>query len=121
MLNAVIAVLDDLFFTVKIADAAKRVGLDVSFVKTKDAAIDKLKQQPAIVVIDLNCTAVDPINLAATLKRDYSSTPVIGFVSHVQTEVRQQAQLAGCDLVLARSVFSTQLPDVLRRYAAPCA
>jgi hypothetical protein len=43
---------------------------------------------------------------------------VIGFVSHVQIEVRKSAELAGCDVVLARSVFSAKLPEVLQQYAA---
>lgn len=120
-MKTIVAVLDDLFFRVKIADAAKRIGLQATFVKTEASLVEHLQQAPAVVVIDLNCATVDPIALAASVKRDFEATPVIGFVSHVQTELRQKAQEAGCDVVLARSVFSTQLPEVLRRYALPCA
>jgi CheY-like chemotaxis protein len=91
----------------------------VTFVKTDAAVFEKIAQTPSVVVIDLNCGAgVDPIALAARIKSEHPSTPVIGFVSHVQTELRESAASAGCDLVLARSVFSTKLPDVLRQYSA---
>jgi CheY-like chemotaxis protein len=117
-LRVVIALLDDLFFTVKIADAAKRSGMAVTFVKTEAAVFEHLQQQvSSLVVIDLNCASADPIALAARVKTEFPATPVIGFVSHVQTELRQQAERAGCDVVLARSVFSTRLPAVLLEYS----
>jgi len=117
-LNPIVAFLDDLFFKQKIADAAKRAGAVVTFAKTEDAVLQSISQTPSVVVIDLNCVSADPVLLAARVKSEFPSTPVIGFVSHVQTELREKARLAGCDTVLARSVFSTQLPDILRRYAA---
>jgi CheY-like chemotaxis protein len=117
-LKRIVAFLDDLFFTVKIADAAKRAGLVVSFVKTESALFEQLAKEPSVAILDLNCSAADPIALAARVKAESPSTPVIGFVSHVQTEVRKSAEQAGCDVVLARSVFSTRLPEVLQQYAA---
>jgi CheY-like chemotaxis protein len=117
-LRPIVAFLDDLFFTVKIADAAKRSGLTVTFEKSRDAVLAHVAQAPSVVVIDLNFASADPIGLSAQIKADSPTTRVIGFVSHVQTELREQARLAGCDAVVPRSVFSTQLPDLLRQYAA---
>ena len=37
----ILAVVEDLLFTVKISDAAKRAGLDVEFVKSERDVIDK--------------------------------------------------------------------------------
>ena len=42
-----------------------------------------------------------------------------GFVSHVQGELKQKAQEAGCDVVMPRSAFSQTLPQLLRRHGAP--
>lgn len=117
-MRAVIALVDDLFFTVKIADAAKRAGLTVTFAKTAAAILERLQQTRSLLVIDLNYAAAMPLALAARVKAEVPDTPVIGFVSHVQLELRQQAKEAGCDAVLARSVFATQLPDILRQYSA---
>ena len=45
------------------------------------------------------------------------STSVICFVSHVEAELKQRAQEAGANMVLARSAFSTNLPQILKRHA----
>ena len=39
---------------------------------------------------------------------------MVGFVSHVQTELKQRAQEVGCDTVVARSVFAQNLPAILQ-------
>jgi hypothetical protein len=43
---------------------------------------------------------------------------VIGFLSHVQGDLQQKAHEAGCDMVLPRSAFSQNLPQLLRRHGA---
>lgn len=114
-----VAVVDDLFFTVKILDAAKRAGFAMEFVKSEIDAIGKAKDAPAMMILDLNCGAVDPLRLIGALKGDPQTKGVslIGYVSHVQGELKQQAQEAGCDMVLARSAFSQNLPQLFKRYA----
>jgi hypothetical protein len=42
---------------------------------------------------------------------------VVGFVSHVQGELKQKAQEAGCNMVLARSAFSQNMQQIFKRYA----
>src|SRR5919204_2824284 len=111
----ILAVLNDLLFTVKINDLAKRAGLAVEFLKSEHDVLHKAKETPALIIIDLNTHVVDPINLISKLKageetRDIS---VVAYVSHVQGELKQKAQEAGCDIVLARSAFSTNLPIIL--------
>jgi hypothetical protein len=39
--------------------------------------------------------------------------PLVGFFSHVQTELRRNALDAGFDQVLPRSAFSRDLPNLL--------
>src|SRR5205085_63184 len=115
----ILAVLEDLFFTVKINEAAKQAGLPVTFVKSERDALDQAAGHPAVIVLDLNCGCVDPLQLIRTLKSDpdLNRISLIGYVSHVQGELKQQAQEAGCDLVLARSAFSRNLPQILKRHA----
>lgn len=115
----VLAVLDDLFFTVKIADAAKRAGLDLEFAKDAGSVLEKARTRPAIVVLDLNFEAVGPIALITALKTgdDTKGISLIGYVSHVQGELKQRAQEAGCDMVLARSAFSQNIPQIFKRHS----
>jgi CheY-like chemotaxis protein len=114
----VVAVLEDLLFTVKISDAAKRAGLQTQFVKTEEATLERAKEKPLLIIIDLNCGSVDPVALIGTLKSgDTAKIPLIGFVSHVQGELKQRAHEAGCDMVMARSAFSQNLAQILKRHA----
>jgi PleD family two-component response regulator len=116
----VLAVLDDLFFTVKIADAAKRAGLEIDFVKSEKDALAKANNDPLLIILDLNCTSLEPLKLIAKLKSDESlkQISVLGFVSHVQGELKQKAHDSGCNMVMARSAFSLNLPQILKRHAA---
>jgi CheY-like chemotaxis protein len=112
----VLAIIEDLLFTVKIADAAKRNGLQVQFVKTEQDAVAAAADQPMLVILDLNANSVDSISLIPKLK-EFGRIPVIAFVSHVQGELKQKAHEAGADMVMARSAFSTNLPQILKRHA----
>lgn len=116
----ILAIMEDLMFTVKINDVAKRLSLLPEFVQTEADALAKAKEHPLLVIIDLNSRAVDAVDLIAKLKQNNGEgkkTPVIGFVSHVQADLKMRAQEAGCDLVMARSAFSQNLPTLLKRHA----
>jgi CheY-like chemotaxis protein len=115
----VLAVLEDLLFNVKIGDAAKRTGLEAEFVKTdKDALLRAKELSPLVVIIDLNCSSAQPIRLITKFKDgELKEIPLIAFVSHVQGDLKQKAHEAGCDMVLARSAFSQNLPQILKRHA----
>lgn len=114
----VVGVLTDLMFTVKIQDAAKRVGFDPVFVKSKEKMLEYAQLEPALIILDLNNSEPDPLDLIATLKanQDTRGIPLLGFVSHVQADRIQAAREKGCDIVLARSAFSQKLPAILQRY-----
>ena len=115
----ILAVLEDLMFTVKINDLAKRTGLDVEFVKSETDAFERAKHTPLLIILDLNSNSVHPLKLIHRLKGDDETKNIslIGSVSHVQGELKQKAHDAGCDIVLARSAFSTNLPMLLKRHA----
>jgi CheY-like chemotaxis protein len=115
----VLAAVDDLFFTVKIHAAAQRAGLDIEFVKTTHDLLEKAKEKPAVIVIDLNITGFRAVPAVSRLKADpeTKSISVIGFLSHVQGQLKQEAQEAGADMVLVRSAFSQNLVQILKRHA----
>ena len=116
--KSVVAVLDDVFFLVKIADAAKRAGLTLKVVKSEEDALGAAQGKPLLIVLDLNCKAVQPLSLISRLKSgDTKDIPVLGYVSHVQADLRRAAQDTGCDMVVARSAFSQNLPEILKRHA----
>ena len=118
--NRILAVVEDLFFTVKINESAKRAAMPIEFVKTEADALARAADHPALIIVDLNCARIDPLHLVAALKAnpETSAISLIGYLSHVQGELKQQAQEAGCDTVLARSAFSQNLPQILKRYSS---
>ncbi len=112
--------IDDLFFLAKINETARKLNIKVEFVKTDKELFDKLNgDKPALIIFDLNNVNAKPLQtipkLRKVLKKD---TNIIGFVSHVQGDLKLKAQEAGCDAVLPRSAFSSNLPQLLRRHAA---
>jgi PleD family two-component response regulator len=116
----ILAVVEDLMFTVKIADAAKRAGLEVEFVKSERDVIDKAThEKPLLIILDLNFSAVQPLKLISQVKSDgeMKQISVIGYLSHVQGELKQQAQEAGANIVMARSAFSQNLQQILKRHS----
>jgi len=116
----ILAVVDDLLFTVKISDAAKRVGLDVEFLKSERDVLEKAThERPLLIILDLNCNSVEPLKLIAKLKAhgDLKKISLIGYLSHVQGELKQQAHEAGANIVMARSAFSQNLQQILKRHA----
>jgi PleD family two-component response regulator len=116
----IVAVLNDLMFTVKIQEAAKRAGLEIVFVKSQQHALDQAKERPAVIILDLNYSEAAPLETIEKLKADDESSKVslLGYVSHVQVDLKHAAQERGCDTVIARSAFSQNLPRILSRYAA---
>jgi PleD family two-component response regulator len=115
----VLAVVSDLFFSVKLTETAKRAGLLLEFVKDPHEVLEKAKTRPALIVFDLNLEAVKPVELIRKLKgsADTKGISLIGYLSHIQAELKQEAQEAGCDMVMARSALSQNLPLIFKRHA----
>ncbi|MBA3975033.1 MAG: response regulator [Candidatus Solibacter sp.] len=116
----IVAAVEDLFFVVKINDLAKRAGFTPEFIKTQDAILERVSAEPpALLIVDLNNAAIDAVGLISKVKAipEAKSTSVIAFVSHIEAELKQRAQEAGANMVLARSAFSTNLPQILKRHA----
>jgi CheY-like chemotaxis protein len=119
----ILLVVDDLFFLTKIQQTAKLIG-----VQTEAVPASKLLESAARspsgrliggVVVDLNHRSGSAVDLIRSVKSDPATAnmTIVGFVSHVQTELAQAARSAGCDTVLARSAFTQQLPHLLRSLA----
>ena len=116
MNRTIIAIVDDLFFASKIRGTGEQVGARIQFVKSIPAAIEKARDNPpALIIADLNASCCDPVELARALKGDdsLSGVPLLGFFSHVQTELQQAATAAGYDRVMPRSAFTKNLAEIL--------
>jgi PleD family two-component response regulator len=112
----IVAVLDDLLFSIKIRSAAKALGADVYFERTPGMAAERVREKrPTLVIFDLNSTKLRPLEAIVELKSDPQTRGIrtLGFVSHVHADLIAAARQAGIDEVLARSAFVDTLPQLL--------
>ena len=116
MKKQVIAVVDDLLFASKIRGAAGQAGAEVRFVKTAEALLEAARSgEPAVVILDLQTSLLDPFAAAEMLKTDERTraVSVVGFFPHVQADLQRRAQAAGIEHVMPRSVFNQRLPEIV--------
>ncbi|MGC9291794.1 MAG: response regulator [Acidobacteriaceae bacterium] len=114
--------IEDLFFQAKIQETARKLGVKVAFMKNDKDIVKRLAEavdveRPALIVFDLNNVSAKPLTLIPKIKTKLKRTAsVIGFLSHLQGDLKVKATEAGCDTVMPRSAFSQNLPVLLRRY-----
>ena len=108
----VVALMDDLFFQMKLAETAKQLGVEVKVAANGDALMSLMESAPKLVIVDLN-SRNQPLQAVERLRQASKDIRVVGFLSHVQTQLAAQAQAAGCDEVLPRSSFTQNLAAML--------
>jgi hypothetical protein len=121
-LTRIFCFIDDLFFQAKIQENARRLGIKVEFVKGDKESVARLTdlpegERPTLLVFDLNNLNAKPMTLIPKFKSKFKkATSIIGFLHHLQGDLKIKAIEAGCDTVMPRSAFSQSLPSLLRRY-----
>jgi hypothetical protein len=129
-----IAFVDDIFFLAKMTETARHTGVELKTVADCDELLREAAANPgATLLLDLNARG-KPLDALARLGEltqvsgaasggapADARTPgngarrrVIAFLSHVQTDLADQARAAGCDEVMPRSKFTMDLPRILR-------
>ncbi len=115
--------IEDLFFLAKIQETARKLGVKVEFVKgdSKDTVTRIYDapepERPSLLVFDLNNLNAKPMALIPKFKAKFKkAVSIIGFLNHLQGDLKIKAIEAGCDVVMPRSAFSQSLPVLLRRY-----
>jgi DNA-binding NarL/FixJ family response regulator len=114
-MGTVLALVDDIFFQARISATAKQVGVDLKMFAAAEALLAAAGSAGCeLIVIDLNARA-DAIGALNQLRDAGNQTPVVAFLSHVQTELAERALAAGCTEVMPRSKFTQDLAAILRR------
>lgn len=108
----IVALMDDLFFQMKVGETAKQLGLELKVAANADALMPLLEPAAKLVIIDLNARQ-QPLQAIERIRAEKNGIRVLGFLSHVQTELAAQAQQAGCDEVMPRSKFTQNLAAIL--------
>jgi CheY-like chemotaxis protein len=110
----VLALIDDLFFQAKLVETARHVGVSLQMVANGDALVTAAVSAPRLVLVDLNARQ-GALEAIERLQAAGNSQPIIGFLSHVQTDLAERARAAGCQQVLPRSKFTAELAEILGR------
>lgn len=114
--------IDDLFFQAKIQETSRKLGVKVEFVKGDKEIVARIldapdAERPTLLVFDLNNLNAKPLTLIPKFKTKFKkATSIVGFLSHLQGDLKVKAIEVGCDTVMPRSAFSQSLPNLLRRY-----
>ena len=112
---AAIAYVTDLIFATKIASTAKSMGIGVHLVRDLPSMLSAVQSAsaPPLVIIDLDASGDDPLEVLRQCGELRPSPRTLAFVSHVRADLIRAAREAGAREVLARSAFSSQLPELL--------
>ncbi|MHC5110589.1 MAG: VOC family protein [Planctomycetota bacterium] len=123
--NPIVVFVSDLIFRTKITSTAGALGANAIAVRS----VDQLREQfafgvPSMVMVDLDAddgvAAVELAVEASRQSRDQERTGgaggyrVVAFVSHVNQHLADQAGAHGADIVMPRSQFTGELPDLIR-------
>ena len=119
LVGEILAVVDDLIFLSKIQQTARLVGVTVQPVDPKDVSARLEQSSARAVILDLNHRSGSAVEFLRAMKASPATQriPVIAFLSHVQTDLAAAAREAGCDILLARSAFVRELPQLMERFA----
>lgn len=119
-MQPIILLIPDLFFSVKVADAARALGYPTRDVANADALIAAVRAGAAGVVLDTQERSgwQDAVQ---SLKADPATAqvPILAFGSHVDVAASRAAVAAGCDRLVTRGKLSRELPDLLRSLTPP--
>ena len=98
---------NDLFFRVKIEEVAKQKNVKIKFIENS-----KEVENTSLLIVDLNFDKF-PAEAIRKIKQENPGIYIIGYLSHVQTKLKEDVLRAGCDEVIPRSQFSVKLGDIL--------
>ena len=112
---------NDLVFPSRVAGVAQQLGDKLETAISADALIAKLSTSTpgAVVLLDLNSPSVDPAAIVPQLKAlPQPPQAIIAFGPHVHEQKLAAATAAGCDMVLTRGQFDSQMSALLSRFSA---
>ena len=115
----VVAVLDDMFFSSKIKEAAKHAGVNLEIIKNANGLIETLTNiLPILIIVDLNFKELNPLGLIKDIKSksELEKITTIGFLPHIEEQLKKDALETGYDIVMPRSRFSRELSQILEKY-----
>jgi len=106
-------------FSSRVVGAAKSHGIDIMVTSPLDAIEKASSTEIRQVILDLSTPNLDVEALVPKL-RESADVPltIVAYGPHVQEAKLVNAQSAGCDQVLTRGQFNSQIDELLRSFAS---
>jgi hypothetical protein len=117
----VLALVDDLFFTLKIGDTAKYLGLSAQFAASVPEFFGRLAvARPALVIVDLTLSTADMADFFTQLADDLpqATAPILGYTTHADWK-RTSPLHDKCTKVVTKDTLSRNLPELMRQLMQP--
>jgi len=96
----------------------RRQGIDVRIVPSEPQRIQRaLEDRPDLIMLDMQITGLDPIELVQSFQRQGVAAPVIAVAEEGTEAVRLQCKAAGCKECLVKPVSRIELFQVIQHYA----
>jgi CheY-like chemotaxis protein len=113
----ILALVTDLFFTLKIGDTAKSVGLPIQFAGSAEEFLDSFqKTRPALVIADLTLNGIDVAALFEELAADahQATVPILGYTTHADWK-RTGPLHDRCTKVVTKDTLSRSLAELMQQ------
>jgi CheY-like chemotaxis protein len=113
----ILALVTDLFFTLKIGDTAKSVGLPIQFAGSAEEFLESFqKTRPALVIADLTLNGIDVAALFEELAADAHqvTVPILGYTTHADWK-RTGPLHDRCTKVVTKDTLSRSLAELMQQ------
>ena len=116
-LRPILALVNDLFFILKIGDTAKSIGLPIAFVGSSEEFLERFRTTcPALVIADLTLDGVDMTAFFdhLTAVTDQATLPILGYTTHADWK-RTQPLHDRCTKVVTKDTLSRSLAELMQQ------
>ena len=104
----------DLLFSSKIASTATKLGVAITVVTDLQGFLSMLKENwPVGLIVDLDALGARINDLAGPVHEKCCTA--VGYYSHVNARVAEEARTVGFDVVLSRGTFVAKMAETLRK------
>jgi 23S rRNA pseudouridine1911/1915/1917 synthase len=120
-LKPILALVSDLFFTLKIGDTAKFLGLPIQFAASAPEFFDQLAtSRPVLIIVDLTLHGVDTADFFERLTDNglQPIAPILGYTTHADWK-RTGPLHDKCTKVVTKDTLSRSLAELIQQLVQP--
>lgn len=112
--EGILAYEPDLLFSSRLESSIRKMGAQVTLVTDQAKLLEELTRgMPKLLVLNLDALEGRLDLLRDILSRE--SCPSVGYYSHMNTRLAEEAKLAGVGVILPRRVFVSTIQGILAK------